>query len=109
VTDPTPAEILALPMQQPNDADVATIRDYLVKLLADLWLEGEGFDSKRPFGNSCWESDLYPPLVKAGYVEGVIDEEEGWIEEISDEAEEQANELIAQAIQSFGTASATEG
>jgi hypothetical protein len=99
--EPTPAEILATPMQQPNDAEAATIRDYLVKLLADLWSEQESFDSKRPFGNSCWENDLYLALVKAGIVEGVVDDE-GWLDEMDDEAEEKANQLIAQAIQSLG-------
>lgn len=102
---PTPAEILALPMQ-PNDADAATIRDYLVKLLAVLWDEGEGFSGKRPFGNSGWESDLYLPLVKAGIVAGKIDEEEGWLDEISDDAEQLANKLIARAIRSLGAVAA---
>jgi hypothetical protein len=93
-------------MQQPNDASAATIRDYLITLLSDLWRDGEGFDSKRPFGNSCWESDLYVPLVKAGIVPGEIDEEEGWLNEISDVAEQEANRIIARAIQSLGAVSA---
>ncbi len=33
-------------------------------------MEGEGFSGKRPFGNSCWESDLYWPLAKADVIEG---------------------------------------
>jgi hypothetical protein len=102
MTDPTPAEILALPMQQPNDADAATIRDYLIKLLAGVWREGEGFSGKRPFGNSSWETDLYLPLIKAGHVEAEFDED-GYLDEISDAAEHKANKLIAQAIQSLGT------
>ena len=40
----TDAQVLALPMQQPNDADAATIRDCLIQLLAELWREGEMFD-----------------------------------------------------------------
>lgn len=98
----TTAEILALSMQQPNDAGAATIREYLVKLLATLWDEGEGFSGKRPLGNSCWESDLYIPLIKAGIVEGVLDEENGWLDEISDEAESKARQWIAAAIQTLG-------
>lgn len=102
MTTTTTADILALPMQQPNDAGAATIREYLVKLLATLWDEGEGFSGKRPLGNSCWESDLYIPLIKAGIVEGVLDEENGWLDEISDEAEVQAQAWITAAIQALG-------
>jgi hypothetical protein len=36
--------------------------------------EGEGFDGKRPFGNSGWDSDLFKPLIKAGLVAGGIDQ-----------------------------------
>lgn len=44
-------EILDIKMQT-NDADATTIGNYLVKLLVTLWIEGEGFFVKRPFGNS---------------------------------------------------------
>lgn len=70
----TPAEILALPMQD-NDADAATIRDYLVALLAEVWKWGDEFSGKRPFGNSDWWYELYLPLVKAGVIDGDIDED----------------------------------
>ena len=50
--------------------ETITVREYLHKLLETLWIEGEGFSSKRPFGNSGWENDLIIPLVKAGFVEG---------------------------------------
>ena len=66
--------VLTLPMQD-NDAEAATIREYLVALLRQLWAEGEGFSGKRPFGNSGWEWDMYPPLIKAGLVAGRLDEE----------------------------------
>lgn len=65
----TPAEVLALPMQT-NDAEVETIRDYLVTLLSTVWVEQEGFDGKRPFGNSGWSYDLVDTLVGAGAVHG---------------------------------------
>lgn len=61
------ARVLALPMQ-PNDADATTIRDYLIKLLGGVWEHTEGFDGKRPFGNSGWQHELYQTLAEAGMV-----------------------------------------
>lgn len=66
---PNPAVILALPLR-PNDADAATVRDYLVALLTELWDTTDGFTGKRPFGNSDWEYDLYLALTDAALVEG---------------------------------------
>ena len=85
--------ILNLPMQ-PNDAGAATIRDYLKALLKKLWNEEDGFSGKRPFGNSGWQYDLYPPLIKAGIVTGTLDKY-GHINEID---QPRANELIIDAI-----------
>ncbi|WP_049976207.1 hypothetical protein [Azospirillum sp. B506] len=62
---------LDLPMQE-NDANAATVRDYLKGLLLGVWEKGESFDGKRPFGNSGWEYDLYRPLVVAGLVPGNV-------------------------------------
>ncbi len=92
--------VLALPMQ-PNDADAATIRDYLIALLAAVWSEGEGFSGKRPFGNSGWEWDLYPPLIKAGLVDGVV-HADGYVDEIDSAPEQQAHSLILAAIGELG-------
>lgn len=94
---PTTRQILALPMQD-NDAGAATIRDYLIKLLATLWDEKEGFDGKRPFGNSGWDGDLVVALIQAGFIEGELDDG-GYIESCDDDA---AEELIAVAIQALG-------
>lgn len=96
-TEPTAQQILALPMQQPNDADAETVRDYLVVLLATLWTEQEGFSGKRPLGNSGWEFDLYLPLIEAGYVEGTFDD--GDIDDCDDAA---ADKLIHTAILALG-------
>ncbi len=68
----TPTEILALPMGK-NDAEAATVRDYLKALVRRIWEEGEGFSGKRPFGNSGWRCELELALVKAGAIEGKID------------------------------------
>jgi hypothetical protein len=53
----TPDEILALPLPK-NDADAATVRDYLRALLLTWWQQGEIFSGKKPFGNSDWEEEL---------------------------------------------------
>jgi hypothetical protein len=62
----TGEEILNVKMIQPNDAGVDTIRDYLKKLVRMVFDEDEGFDGKRPFGNSGWWSELYDSLEAAG-------------------------------------------
>jgi hypothetical protein len=65
--------VLDLPMG-PNDANAATIRDYMKALLRKIVRQGESFSGKRPFGNSGWESDLFIPLVAAGLVPGAFGE-----------------------------------
>lgn len=57
--------ILDCPMA-PNDADAATVREYLQSLLDELVRYGEGFSSKRPFGNSGWEREMPQAIVIAG-------------------------------------------
>jgi len=88
--------VLMTPMQE-NDAGAATIRDYLLALLLGVWNEGEGFDGKRPFGNSSWELEVYFALVSAGHVKGKFDDW-GWLEECD---EGHANLLIQSAIRSL--------
>lgn len=89
-------DVLNLPMDD-NDANAKTIREYLAKLLAELWQELEGFSGKRPFGNSSWEYELYKPLIKAGLVDGELDED-GGIDRVD---HGHADLLIAQAIQAL--------
>lgn len=89
--------VLDLPMGE-NDAQAGTIREYLIALLAALWDEQDGFDGKRPFGNSGWDCDLLVPLIRAGLIDGRLDED-GYIEEIDDNGGEH---LIAMAIQTLG-------
>jgi hypothetical protein len=92
--------ILALPLRQPNDAEAATVRDYLVKLLQLVWKEGECFDGKRPFGNSSWEYDLYDALVAGGVVSAILDSD-GNIDDFGWDQQELANRLIEAAIAEF--------
>lgn len=70
--------LAALDVRFDSDAgDDLTVRDYLRTLLTTLWEEGEGFNGKRPFGNSGWEYDLYSPLIAAGFITGTLDEDGG--------------------------------
>jgi len=87
--------ILNLPVDNEYlPGDIRTIRDYLIRLLSDVWKDGEGFNGKRPFGDSGWESDLITPLVRAGLVKGKLDAD-GYIDSVDDEA---AEKLIADTI-----------
>jgi hypothetical protein len=86
----------ALEARFDSDAgDNITVRQYLFKLLETLWAEGEGFSSKRPFGNSGWEFDLYKPLVIGGFIKGTLDEN-GYVEDYDkEEADAYVFELIS--------------
>lgn len=86
-------KILDVPMG-PNDADAATVRDYLLALLTEVWVRDEGFSGKRPFGNSGWKYEVYTALVKAEIIAGKLDHE-GLIEEC---ASAEADALILKAI-----------
>lgn len=96
---PTSRQILDLPMQGDDDAGEATVRDYLVRLLSDLWHHRSSFNAKRPFGGSNWQWIIYEHLVKAGWVEGKLDED-GYIEDADIPA---ADRMIDAAIQSLGS------
>jgi hypothetical protein len=74
-----------------------TIRWYLIELLAKVWEQGEGFNGKRPFGNSGWENDLYLPLVAGGFVKGELDED-GCLDLVDNES---ANTLVFAIIESM--------
>jgi hypothetical protein len=49
-----------------------SVRDYLWRLLSDVWEDKDLFSGKRPFGNSGWESDLYKPLAQAGFIDATV-------------------------------------
>jgi len=88
--------ILMLTMQE-NDAGATTIQDYLLLLLKNVWKYGEGFDGKRPFGNSGWEGELYQTLARADLITSARDED-GYYYDF-DEAE--GNRLISLAIEAL--------
>lgn len=86
-------QVLDCPMVE-NDALAATVKEYLGLLLSTLWLLGDLFSAKRPFGNSDWQWKIYESLAKAGIIPAVWDEE-GYLEDINRYA---ADELILLAI-----------
>lgn len=86
-----------------NDSGEPTARAYLLRLLADVWREQEGFDGKRPFGNSSWDYDLKVPMVKAGLIRGKLDED-GYVEELDDEAADKIVLAAIAALDAPGTA-----
>ena len=77
--------VLALPMQE-NDAEARTIADYLRQLLRGVLTEKEGFNGKRPFGNSGWIGDLEKSLVKHGVVKGSFDPEGEYLDRVDEAA-----------------------
>lgn len=85
----------ALSVQLSGEFEDLTVRDYLRVLLTTLWSEQEEFSGKRPFGNSGWEYDLYAPLIKAGHIEGSLDED-GYVVTITNDRMAHAfvNDLI---------------
>jgi len=88
---PTPQQVLDTPMQQ-NDADAATVREYLYKLLRDVWHHEQGFNGKRPFGNSDWQSEVYVALGRANFIRLAVDQD-GYVEDV----DEQAGDALVQA------------
>jgi hypothetical protein len=60
-------EILDCPMLE-NDINAETVGEYLSGLLITLLEEDEGFNSKRPFGNSGWFYQLKYSLAEGGFV-----------------------------------------
>lgn len=91
--------ILDIEMQE-NDAKVKTVKEYLKKLLLGVWIKEDAFNSKRPFGNSGWKYEIYVALARAKVIAADMDKD-GYIEDISLQEEEKANNLIAEAIKNL--------
>lgn len=92
-TDPTPAQVLACPMER-NDALAPTIGAWLIELLTTVWREQSDFSSKRPFGSSDWNGDLARALIRAGYLDGLLDADG----DLDDYDQGRLDRLIAEAI-----------
>lgn len=83
-----------------NDSGEATVRGYLVKLLATVWLDEVEFSGKRPFGKSGWQYDFAPAAIRAGLVGGRLDED-GYADQVDNAT---LNRLVLAAIRSLGDA-----
>ena len=88
--------ILNTPMQK-NDADAKTIHEYLTKLLVDVWKERDGFNGKRPFGNSGWAYEIYAVLGRAGHIAIEFDED-GYVDYFADMQRTRADRMITESI-----------
>jgi hypothetical protein len=88
-----------------NDVNASTVAEYLRILLSQLWREEEGFDGKRPFGNSGWQNDVYSALVEANLVAGKHDPE-GYLYYCDDEA---AAELVQAIIRNLSAENVKDG
>ena len=77
-------DVLKITMKE-NDADAATVGEYLSKLLCKVISEVDGFSGKRPFGNSDWNYELAAPLIEAGAIGGKLDGD-GCVEDVDLEA-----------------------
>lgn len=95
-------DVLRCSMDASAGAGAATVGEYFGHLLATLWSEGEGFSAKRPFGNSGWQYDVYIALARAGLIDGLMLDENGYVDEFSPEAQRAADDLIVAAIRVLG-------
>jgi hypothetical protein len=84
--------VLDTPMGD-NDAEAETVGHYLLKLLAKVWRDGEDL-TKRPFGNSGWQFEVYKALINNGMIDGTVDED-GYVDELDIRA---AEEQMVEAI-----------
>lgn len=77
----TNKEILKLRFYSDDLRKELTVEDYLKILLIKLLKETEGFNSKRPFGNSAWIYDLAYCLCKNRIIKSEeIEDEKGYYE-----------------------------
>jgi hypothetical protein len=85
-----------LKVELPDNAVGAhDVQEYLKRLLARLWIEGESFNGKRPFGDSSWQWVIYAAMVRENFVYGLLDDN-GFVDEID---MVMADDLMMQAIE----------
>lgn len=96
----TDQEILDYPFT--FEEEKTTLRQLFRDLLLKLWEETDGFNGKRPFGNSGWYLDMIEPLILTGAISGTIDrDEDGYIQDQNfewDEASPVMERLIKTAL-----------
>lgn len=75
-----------------------TIYQWFNVIIWHLWVQGEEFDSKRPFGNSDWKHDILVALVKHGEIDGTYDSDFD-IVEIDSFSKAEADQIIFDYLQ----------
>ncbi len=69
--------VLGCPMDpESNDAGASSVREFLAKIIQEVWMWEDSFSGKRPFGNSGWKWDVYTALIDAGIVEYDLNDED---------------------------------
>lgn len=71
----TSKEILDIQFYSTDLKRSITIREYLKKILIVLFIVGDEFSGKRPFGNSGWKQDLEVALIQNNIIEGSLDDD----------------------------------
>ena len=75
-----------------------SIRDYLHKLMSEMWKKGEQFSGKYPLGNEDWDLRLIFSLIDCGLIPGVVTEDSDCeIDEWSFD-QDQANQIVLELI-----------
>lgn len=87
-------EILELKFESTDLGKEISIKDFFKELLTTLFIEGEGFSGKRPFGNSGWDWDLKICLAKNEVIKGEYDSKYDDWDFDSQEADKKIFELI---------------
>jgi hypothetical protein len=57
------------------DVGGLTVREYLHRLVAAMWREGNRFSGKRPLGYADWRWPVYTAMAKAGMIASILDDE----------------------------------
>jgi hypothetical protein len=71
-----------------TDIGDVTLNEFLRRLLLGVFIDGECFSGKRPFGNSGWEYSIYEALIRDGLIEGKLDSD-GYVEKMNREKGEE--------------------
>lgn len=74
-----------------------SLREYLRLMLSELWQRHSDFDGKRPYGASGWKFDVYAAMIRAGVLEGAMDEN-GFVQKLNKEDMDQADIMIWEEI-----------
>lgn len=77
-----------------------SIKEYLKRLLCQLWLDNDSFIVDKPFGNADWADSIYACLIKNKIIEGDIDED-GFLHNLEYPEQKKADILIMALINNF--------